>query len=320
MNYEFKIYLDTPTLMLCEKGIMDRQALRACYAAKPPMTTAGDILAHFLQHGNFSEVPGCRRLGKIPDTLTKIAETVCNTHTPTEEKPVMVKRFQARELDKDASFPFLSDSQRHECLEFKAKHGHLPMFRILKFYLNRPDANRDDIIMRSVLGLDISSPSSGTLSAIGLQVNLSRERVRQIANTYAMPSEMSLPSLWKPYADHSTYYADAQSEAYKKAEKEIRPLTFATFATVLERTTMLKNIDDRFLARHGWTKEISAWVKKLTQLTKMPRTIDSHISLEGLAMGGALDTRISLIVLNQICPSLGIKTAGQDGIILPKNQ
>lgn len=317
---DINIYLDTPISRLFDDGHIDKTVLRACQAAKPPMETAGDVLAHLHKYGNFARVPGCRRPGRIPDTLLRIAEVTHEIETPIEEKPVLQKRKIAGELDANAEFDFLSEVQRAEVLKFRGEFGHLPMFTVLKIYLNRADASRNDKVMAFSLGMRDDAKSTATLADIAGHVNLSRERVRQIAMTYSLPDILMHPRLWTGYADHSTYFMDASHPSYKTAcDIEVPGLAFGAFAAILHRTTMLQNVRDTFLARRGWVKEISAWVERLSKLASMSRAIESRISLEGLAMGGTLDTRINLVVLNQIAPALGILTEAPDGLILPKN-
>lgn len=320
-NKTLTIYLDTPITQLVDDGHIDKTVYRACQAAKPPMETAGDVHAHFHKHGNFATIPGCRRPGRIPDTLLRIAQTTMDTNTPIEEKPTLQKRKIAGNLDANADFSFLSDEQRRHVLEYRTEHNHLPMFAILKIFLNRAEASRNDTVMAFSLGMhDERGSHAASLADIAGKVNLSRERVRQIAITYALPEIMMHPRLWSGYADHSTYYMDANSDIYKRVtDTEVSGLSFGAFAAIMGRTTMLQNVRDRFLARRGWVKEITAWVDRLTRLAAMPRTIESRISLEGLAMGGTLDMRINLVVLNQIAPALGIQTVPPDGLILPAN-
>ena len=322
MSKEEKLYLDTPIKALYEDGHIERGVLRACQAAKPPLETAGDVAEYFEARGNFSQVPGCRRPGRIPDTLVRIATTVQRKTTPTHQKPIHQKRQRATVLKNEAMFDFLSENQRAEMLKFKAEHGHLPMFRVLKCYLNRPEASRNDLIMGYSLGMnEMSEDSVFSLAEIASHVSLSRERVRQIAQTYVFPEQLMHSSLWTSYADHSTYYVDENNTAFQETKTiEMPEISFGAYAAVLQRTTMLQNVDDKFMARRGWVKEITAWTNRLTKLMAMPRSIDNRISLDGLAMGGALDTRISLVVLHQIAPSLGITPDAPDAIILPKNQ
>ncbi|MDE6396495.1 MAG: hypothetical protein K2K84_04415, partial [Muribaculaceae bacterium] len=77
-------------------------------------------------------------------------------------------------------------------------------------------------------------------------------------------------------------------------------------------------VDNTFMARRGWAPEIEAWVKRLRQLRDMPRTFASKLSIDGLSMGGKLDSRLKLIVVNQIAPLLGLDIV-DDNIILPAN-
>lgn len=315
-------YLDTPLSQLIDEGHIDKTVVRSCLAAKPPMETAGDILLHLQKHGSFSDVPGCRRPGRIPDTLVRIAENTLDSNTPSDRKPVAQKRLQAGKLDEEANFEFLTEKEREYALKFRSEYGHLPMFAVLKQYLNRPEASRNDIVMAYSLGMhEEESPKTAiSLADIASRVNLSRERVRQIAITYILPDILMHPRLWGGYADHSTYYADHNHPAYiRVCANEIPDLSFAAYASILHRTTMLQNVHDRFLARRGWVKEITAWVNRLSRLANMPRTIESRISLDGLAMGGTLDTRINLVVLHQIAPSFGITPLPPDALILPKN-
>lgn len=327
MTTQHQIYLDTPVSRLFEDGIIDRTVLRACQAAKPPMVTAGDIRRHLDLHGNFNSVPGCRRPGRIPDTLHAIANNTADTETPVHLQPNRRKRQLATQLDETARFDFLTPQEQEQALRYKEEYGHLPMFLILSYYLNRADATRNDIILAHILGLndkkhDRHAPASThSLAETAHQVGLSRERVRQIANTYTLPEQLMHPRLWKPYADHSTYYADHNHPAYLHTIKtEIPTLTFTAYADILHRTTNMQNVDNRYLARRGWADEITAWVNRLSRLAAMQRTIDNRLSLEGLAMGGALDTRLKPVVISQIAPSFGILTEGTDAIILPKNQ
>lgn len=322
METQQPFYLDTPVFRLFEDGVIDRSVLRACEAAKPSMKTAGDILHWRQLHGSFADVPGCRRPGRIPDTLNGIADTVVASNTPLEQHRVTKSRVHATHLSNEADFDFLTETQRNDALDFKDHYGHLPMFRILRCFLNRDGASRNDTIMAYMLGItDRDNERGHSLAEISRQVDLSRERVRQISQSYVLPETLMHPRLWTQYADHSTYYADAGHHAYLHVTThEIPGLTFPAYAMVLHRTTMLENVGDRFLARRGWVKEISAWVRRLSRLRDMPRTIDSRISLDGLAMGGTLDNRISLIVLHQIAPAMGITTDAPDAIILHKNR
>lgn len=315
------IYLDTPVTQLFDDGYIDRTVVRSCEAAKPPMVTAGDILKYLELHGNFSNVPGCRRPGRIPDTLTSVARQVQPVNTPVDELPGSQRRQQASHLLNEADFAFLSDCQRSEVIRFRESYGHLPMFRILKYYLNRPDATRNDTIMAYSLGiLEGDFEKNHSLADIAQSVNLSRERVRQITQTYELPEDLMYPRLWNFYADHSTYYADSNNSSFLfTVDNEVPELTFTAYAAVLQRTTMMHPVDDRFMARSGWEKEITAWVNHLTKLAAHPKMLDSRISLDGLTMAGSLDSRMNLVVINQIAPALGLPTDGNDAIILPKN-
>lgn len=317
---ETPIYLDTTIDHLFESDRIDRMVLKACQSARPPLRTAGDIMEHYRQHGNFASVPGCRRAGRISDILQQIALMVEQRSMPSEMQPTLRKRVIADRLGHEADFDFLTEEQREEILAYRNEHDYLPMFKVLRCYLTRKDASRNDIIMASVLGFDADPSARANFAAIGQNVNLSRERVRQIALTYELPEQLSLAGLWKRYFDHKTYYADDTHPSYKLAAKEVAGLTFAAFATVIHRTTMLHNVDDRYLARRGWINEIGAWVDRLNRLAAMPRPIDSRISIEGLAMGGTLDIRMSSVVLRQIVPAFGFKSDDADAIILPKNR
>lgn len=320
MHKDIAIYLDTTVISLYEKGVIDKTVLRACEAAKPPMETAGDIAAHLDANGSFARVPGCRRPGRIPDTLSAIAEKVKKTPTPSDEKPERRQRNRAMRLSQDASFVFLTDEQRENVLAFRKEHGYLPMFMVLRYYLTRPDASRNDIIMSYGWGLNPSADDSATLASIGEQVGLSRERIRQILLTYEIPDELSHQQFWNQYVNHSTFYVDAgHSEFENVRQREIPNLTFAAYADILHRTTMMFNVNDRFMARRGWIKEISAWVDRFDRLSEMTRSIDSRVSLEGLAMGGNLDTRIALVVLNQLAPAYGFIPDPPGHLILPRS-
>lgn len=320
MNNKTTIYLDTPISQLYEAGVVDKTAIRACEAAKPPLEKAGDILEHLQKFGSFNTIPGCRRGGNIAETLMRIAETMERSETPVELKPQIVKRRIAGELTQNALFDFLDDEQRADILAYREKHGRLPMFKLLKYYLNSDKATRNDSIMCYVLHFNNIGKKCNSLADVSQYINLSRERIRQIIQTYELPEELALPRLWTQYTDHSTYYVDESSATFRRTcETEIDDLNFSTFADVLSRTTMLQNVNNTFLARTGWVKEIAAWRKRLMQLASMPRSIESRISLEGLTMGGSLDLRLNIVVLNQIAPALGIKTEAPDSLILPKN-
>lgn len=321
MKPDIHIYLDTPIAYLHEQGIIDRAVLRACEAAKPKMTLAGDIVSHFEKTNSFADVPGCRRPGRILDTLNSLMHAVKRTNTPTEQKPRSVERLRVAQVFENASFDFLTSTEKDVASRFRQEEGYLPMFYILERYMNSPGATRNDIVMAAIWGMrdDLNEPLS-TLADIGDYVNLSRERVRQIMQTYELPDILSPQVYWNAYADHSSYYIDASNPVFTNTvSKEKAALTFDVYADVLQHATMMRNIENIFLARRGWENEISAWVRKLEKLSSMPRPIDSRISLEGLAMGGALDTRIALVVLNQIAPALGLKPDAPGHIILPKN-
>lgn len=319
------IYLDTQVKQMYDNGLIEKTVLRACQAAKPPMTTAGDIVEHLKEHGSFSDVPGCRRPRRIPAMLVEIANNVTQTLTPSWQRPVLIQRHEAERLIEMADFDFLDADKRNAVLEFRDEHGHLPMFVIIRDYLNRPLASRNDQIMAYYLGFDKNENSDSSevrhsLAEISNEVNLSRERVRQIAMTYTLPEPLAYPMLWKAYANHKSYYADQNHPAYIHASThEIAGLSFAAYAAILHRTTMLQNVDDKYLARRGWAAEIGAWVDRLSKLASFPRSIESRVSIQGLAQGGKLDARIRLVVLRQIAPSLGLKAIEPDGLILPKN-
>lgn len=321
MEPKKEIFLDTAIEQLMEDGWLDKNAVRSCQAARPPMLTAGDILAHLRERESFADVPGCRRSGRISDSLTLVAENVTETDTPLKKNHFGRRRELATELNDEGNFKFLSESQKAEILDYKEQFGHLPMFRILKFFFESEDATRSDKVGACLLGLTEIDPQDLSLSDIAQHVSLSRERVRQISHTYELPDVLTLSGLWGHYCDHSTYYVDAGTPGFIEASThEVPGLKFISYARVLHRTTMLENVDDAFLARRGWVKEISAWVKRLRQMAAMPRTIDSRISLEGLTMGGTLDARITTVVTNQIAPALGIEADGNEAIILAKNR
>lgn len=300
--------------------MLDKTAVKACKAAKPPMETAGDILRYRDEHGGFNNVPGCRRQSHIAEMLTFIAENVERTNTPSELKPVVANRLKAVHLVEEIDFEFLTDDERREVKEFRDKCGYLPMFRILRDYLNGPTASRNDLIMAYALHLNKKGDKCYSLADMTGYVDLSRERIRQIIQNYEFPQFLQHSRLWSRYADHSTYYADAGHPAFITASTvELPGLDFAIYADIVSRISMLENINNQYLARKGWTKEIGQWRTRLMRLATLPRTIESRISIEGLAMGGSLDTRLSVVVINQIAPALGIKTEAPDGIILPPN-
>lgn len=320
MDNKTTIYLDTPVTRLMEDGIIDRTVMKACDSAKPPMVTAGDILSHFRTYGNFVTVPGCRRPGRISDALLDVARQVVELNTPDELKPRNIRRQLAGKLSEEADFEFLTDDQRAEILSFKNAYGSLPMFRILKYYFNRPDAGRNDILMSYALGLNTDGSQCRSLADVAQHVELSRERIRQIIQAYTLPPELMISRLWTNYVDHSTYFVHPGSQSYLDVcHREIPELTFPIYADILGRVSMLENIEGKYLARRGWTSEIDAWYNRLSRMAEMPRRFESRISLEGLAMGGSLDTRISIIVLNQIAPACGLLPDAPDGLILPKN-
>lgn len=315
-----KIYLDTPIIQLVERGLIDKTVLKACKAAKPEFKTAADIYNHWKEFGDFHNVPGCRRQSRITELLTFIARTVEPTNMPSELKPVVASRIKAGQLVKDADFDFLNESQRAEVLRFKEENGYLPMIAILRYFLNSEKASRNDVIMSYIFGLNNDGAECKSLADVATRVELSRERVRQIIQTYEIPEQLRHSRLWTNYVDHSTYYADETCPAYRIAKNaEVEGLSFAQYAAVVSRISMLENVDDAFLARKGWTKEIKGWVSRLSRMKDMPRSIENRISIEGLAMGGALDMRLSMVVLHQIAPALGLGTAAPDTIVLPPN-
>ena len=320
MNNDPVIFQDTPISKLFDNGLLDRTSLRACQAAKPPLLTAGDIAEHYSEYGNFSKVPGCRRPGKTTDALKFIALNTAPNPTPTHLKSTIVQRQMAGKLNEEANFDFLTTAQKARVLMFRKQYGHLPMFQIIKYYLNRKDASRNDIIMAYYLQLDNENANCTSLADLSNKIFLSRERIRQIILNYKFDDTISHPSLWTHYVDHSIYYSDNNSPSFVEAKtNEIENLSFATYADIISRVSMLENIDNEYMARKGWTKEIGAWRTRLLRMLAMPRNIDSRISIDGLTMTGALDGRINIIVLNQIAPALGIKAVAPDTLILPKN-
>lgn len=320
MTKRVDIYLDTPIERLLEMGVIDKTVAKACRSSHPPMDTAGDIVRHLQEQGSFSDVPGCRRPGRITETLTEITRIVRHENMPSELKPTVARRIQAGQRVEDAGFSFLSESERKEVLDFRERHGYLPMIRIFSIYVNSPLASRDDRIMASSLGLNSDKLRHASLAGISSDIGLSRERVRQVIRNYQLPEELSHAKLWKNYADHSTYYSDESSETFRTASaEEIPELPFSTYAEIISRISMLENIENKFLARKGWTDEISAWVNKLQRLAALPRKIENRISIDGLAMGGSLDTRLSVVVINQIAPALGIRGEAPDALIFLPN-
>ena len=321
MNIKKEIYLDTTIEQLLRDNIIDRSVSRACQSSKPPMLTAGDIKEHMDAHGGFSDVPGCRRGGRIADILADVAQNVIESTTPVDHKASAIKRRNVERLNESADFQFLTADQRREVLEFREKHGYLPMFKILGYHLSSPKASRNDTIMAYNWGFHADSPSRiPTLSGIAAIVGLSRERVRQIVTEYTLPEQLSHSRLWTHYADHSAYYISANDKVFEDVRQYEAPdMPFPIFAEIMQLATMLHNVDNKFLARNGWTAQISAWVNRFDKLMSMARYVDSRISIEGLAMGGSLDARMIPVVLARIAPSYGLKVEGST-ILLPKNR
>lgn len=303
------IYNNTPIAELVRTGIIDRNIARACESATPPLTTAGDIRRYLSEHGSFTEVPGCRRPGRISRALTTLAGMTLGENSPEVRTTAS--------LAETADFPFLTAEQRAAALDFKAKHGRLPMFAILAAYLQREGAGRDDRIFGIWTGL--TGEGAHSLAEIGLAFNLTAERVRQLILDYTIDNLLTNNRLWQGYADYSTYFLNENSDIFATVvASECPGLDFRGFGAVMRRIHSLDMVDNRFLARRGWAPEIEAWLLRLERLRDMPRTISSRISIDGLTMGGKLDSRLKLVVINQIVPALGLKVM-DDNILLPAN-
>lgn len=303
------IYLNTTIATLLKEGLIDKNTARACGSANPRLATAGDIKNHLAVHGSFTEVPGCRRPGRISRALENLAKLTLDENEPHHEK--------AKTLTDTADFPFLSAEERASALNFKREFGHLPMFAILSSYLRRPSHDRKEIMFASYTGLDKESGKS--LAEIGSRFDVTPERVRQILLDYTIPEGLDGARLWNPYANHSTYFINENSEVFKAViANECSTLPFRGFAAVIRRVLNFDYVDRRFLARRGWVPEIEAWAHRLQMLRDMTRTFSSKLSIDGLSMGGKLDSRLKLIVVNQIVPQLGLEVV-DDNIILPAN-
>lgn len=238
--------------------------------------------------------------------LVEIAETACEPPTGFEGNA------------EDVPLGFVSASRRAYYEDYNAEHGHYPMFRILVDYLTSDEATRDDKIFALSAGL-VGDAGPQRTDDIAVQFGLTRERVRQILVAYHLPARIGPVQRWQAYCDHSTYFINEASDKFRHVcDTEVNTLTFRTYAAMLTRTVMLDLVEDRFLVRRGWTKELTAWIKRLERLAGVRRTIESRISIEGLAMGGALDARMRSVVLNQIAPALGIRTEAPDLLVFSK--
>ena len=309
MNTVKPIYLNTPIPALIKDGIINRNIARACEAANPPLLTAGDIRRHWLEHGAFTEIPGCRRPGRISRTLATLANMTLDEDAPAPAADLP--------LYETAAFPFLSPEEQAHSLKFKDEHGHLPMFYILSKRLGIAQSDRKAIIFGSAAGL-LDKPAA-SLAEIAARFEISPERVRQIIQEFALEDLLTQARLWKSYADYSVYFINKNSEVFQNVIKyECPTLTFKGFGSIIRRVLNFDLVDNTFLARRGWAPEIEAWVTRLRQLRDMPRTFSSKLSIDDISMGGKLDSRLKLIVVNQIVPLLGLDIV-DDNIILPAN-
>ncbi|MDE6397397.1 MAG: hypothetical protein K2K84_09000, partial [Muribaculaceae bacterium] len=261
MNSIKPIYLNTPIAVLIKDGVIDRNIARACEAANPPLLTAGDIRRHWLDHGAFTEVPGCRRPGRISRALTSLANM-----TLDEDAPAALTEAT---LSDTAAFPFLTAEEQATALKFKEEYGHLPMFYILSRRLGLSESDRKAVIFGSATGL-LDKPAA-SLAEIAAKYDISPERVRQIIQDFALEDILTQARLWKSYADYSVYFINKNSEVFNTVvAKECPNLTFRGFSAIIRRVLNFDVVDNTFMARRGWAPEIEAWVKRLRQLRDMP--------------------------------------------------
>jgi len=306
MTIETPLYRTKRIEILYKTHQIPRTVKLACEAANPQFVTAGDVLDYLIEHGSFSQIPGCRRPGLVSRILTDIAENVTNPPEGYEG------------YSEDILFGFANHDKRAEYEKYRETYGHYPMFRIFVDYLNSNEANRCDIIFGLRHGL--IGEKQLHFSDIASHFKVSGERVRQIHAAYQIPERINGIALWTPYGDYSTYYVDAGSECFRNVlDTEIDTIDFNAYANVLSRILTLEVVDGRYLVRSGWEHEITAWVRRLEQIAALPRQKDSRISLDGLAMGGSLDIRLRQVILNQIAPALGLTPLPPDSLIFPAN-
>lgn len=299
------VYRDTPLTVLHKTNRLSRGALMACRAAVPPMETAGDLMRYLATHDNLRAIPGCRRPGLISRELESLGRMVRDTHTPP-----------ARPGDIVEEWDFMTATRREQLKEFRAMHGHLPMFAVLHDWCMRPGATRNDNMVARMLTTPSDSPL--TLMALAKEYGLSAERVRQIILEYRVPDTFANARLWHPYANHATYFIAETSRAYRDIlQREMPTLGFRGYCLIMKTVHPLVSVEGRYLARQGWENEITAWHRRLTRLAQRKATagVHSRLTVEGLSMGGTLDARLKPIVLTQIAPSLGLDTDA-DSILL----
>lgn len=306
MTIKLPLYRTKRIEALYDTGQIPRTVKLACESVRPPLVTVGDIRDYLIEHGSFSDIPGCRRPGRVTQIITEIAENVSD---PPEDY---------EGYSEDIPFGFVGHDKRNDYETYRDTHGHYPMFRILVDFLNSNEADRHDIIFGMHNGLPGNVPLS--YSEIASRVHLTKERVRQICTNYRLPERIGGITYWTPYGDYSTYYIDDHSECFRNVvETEIDTINFTSYANVLSRILMLEFVQGRFLVRSGWENEIISWVKRLEQIAALPRTKDSRISIDGLAMSGVLDIRLKQIIISQIAPSLGITAIAPDILIFHAN-
>ena len=109
-------------------------------------------------------------------------------------------------------FNFLTDAEAEQCVRFKNKHGHLPMFFITNRYFSTTALRQHQIYARCY---GLGGRSARRKTEVADELGISRERVRQIITESDFSAySFANPTYWQDYPYQSRQLLSARSKRW----------------------------------------------------------------------------------------------------------
>lgn len=221
-------------------------------------------------------------------------------------------------------FPFLLKKQQEFVCEFHVQYGHYPMFYVLKQYVTNSD-NRDDYIFAMLNGLFDGVPR--TLEEIGQVMELTKERVRQVASNG--PSKEILSSLeWKKYdvvsfdaifPDSQVYHNILNTEKVDVSFKAFGNICSYIFPFVIKRTNGFYFLLSK---QYNYSKTISRLFRNIERMARAKYSTTYRYNIDPLITSVHKANRESFkrIMLSVIYEAYGLEYDDNNNVIFLKNR
>lgn len=221
-------------------------------------------------------------------------------------------------------YPFLDSKQRSFVLDYMKTHGHLPLF-FMMYHSLRLSEMRSDKVFCLLNGF--FDGNKRTLAEVGEILNLSSERIRQIAyrSSPSVESFLEQKDGWNYYTTlfNRTYLYENSDEFFRLREDEHLFIDFSVFAALMMLVTDFtkKEIGNHtILLKKGQAgKALSGCLDKVKSIADARYAKDTYIPIDAI-IGSLSNTKgLKELVFFVATKIYGLSVTEEGQLYLPQN-